>query len=94
MFVRELHNQMASLPEESGLKEVRYADNNIIISDSTLQNILPTQLKNMTSRYRVMCWGECFVSTKSMHSSLLSWVERFSKKLKDQSCNAQERRSG
>ena len=35
--------------QEGGLKEARDEDNNIIISDSTLLNILPPQLKNMTS---------------------------------------------
>ena len=33
-------------PEEGGFKEARDADNNIIISDSTLNNILPPQLNN------------------------------------------------
>ena len=47
--VRELHNRMVSPPEEGGPKEERDKDNNIIISDSTLQNTLPTQLKNTTS---------------------------------------------
>ena len=47
--VEKLHNIMVSPPEEVGLKEARDEDNNIIISDSTLSNILPPQLKNMTS---------------------------------------------
>ena len=65
--VQELHNSMVSPPEEGVLKEARYEDNNIIISDSTLQKILPPQLKNMTSRYRVMCGCECCISAKGMH---------------------------
>ena len=47
--VRKHHNSMVSHPEEGGLKKVRDEDNNIIISDSPLRNILPHQLKNMTS---------------------------------------------
>ena len=47
--VRELHNSMVSPPEEGLLKEARDEDNNIIIGYSTLRNILPPQLKNMTS---------------------------------------------
>ena len=35
--VQELHNSMAIPPEEGGIKEARFSDNNIIISDSTLQ---------------------------------------------------------
>ena len=46
--VRELHNSTVIPPEEGGLKEARYADNNTIIAASTLRNILPTQIKNMT----------------------------------------------
>ena len=41
VLVRELHNKMVSPPEEGGLKEARYADNNIIISNSNLRKILP-----------------------------------------------------
>ena len=53
--VQEIHNIMVSPPEEGGLKESRDKDNNIIISDSTLINIIPPQIKNMTSQYKVMC---------------------------------------
>ena len=35
--VQELHNSMAIPPEEGGIKEARFSDNNIIINDSTLQ---------------------------------------------------------
>ena len=64
---------MVSPPEEGGLKQAMHAYNNIIISDSTLYYILPPQLKNMTSQYKVMCGCECCISAKRMHPSLLSW---------------------
>ena len=41
---------MAIPPEEGGLKEAIYADNNITISDSTLQSIIPPQLKKMSAQ--------------------------------------------
>ena len=41
-----------------------------------------------------MCGYECYIYVKIKHSSLLSWRERFCKKLKVQSCNAQNRRFG
>ena len=69
--VQELYNSTVSTSEEVGLNEARDADNNIIISDSTLPNILPPQLKNMSVRYKVMGGWECFISTKSMYYSLL-----------------------
>ena len=40
-----------------------------------------------------MCGCDCCIYAKSTHSSLLSWRENVFK-LKDQSCNAQNRRSG
>ena len=40
-----------------------------------------------------MCGCKCFISAKSIHSSLLSWCDRYLKKLKYQIQNAQNRRS-
>ena len=76
VLVKALHNIMVIPPEEGGLKEARYSENNSIISDSTIRNILPPQLNKMTSRYKVMCGCECCISTKSMHLSLLVWRNR------------------
>ena len=39
--VRELHNILFSDTNDGGLKEARDEENNIIISDSTLQTLLP-----------------------------------------------------
>ena len=46
--VIELHNIKVRLPEEGGFKEARDAEDNIIVSDSTLRDILLPQLKNIT----------------------------------------------
>ena len=73
---------MVSPPEEVVLKEAIDAYNNIIIIDSNSWNIIPYELKYMTSLYKVMCGCECSISTKIMHSSLLSWRERFLKNLR------------
>ena len=43
--VRELHNNLVSDTENGGLKEARDEENYIIISDSTLRSLLPTQFK-------------------------------------------------
>ena len=42
--VRELHNSLVSDTNDGGLKDSRYEDDNIIISDSTLRSMLPPQL--------------------------------------------------
>ena len=43
--IRELHNNSVSDTIYGGLKEARYEDYNIIISDSSLRSLLPPQLK-------------------------------------------------
>ena len=92
--VRELHNSLVSDPNDGGLKYARYGDGKIIISCPTLRSLLPPQLKQMSARYNIMCGCECCISARSIHSSLLSWRDRYLKKLKDQSQNSQSRRSG
>ena len=41
--VRELHNSLATDPNDGGLKDARDEDRKIIISDSTLRSLLPLQ---------------------------------------------------
>ena len=72
--IREIHNS----------KYVIYADNNIIISDSTLRNISPPQLNKIYEWYKVMCGCECYISYKIMHSYLLRWWDLYLSKLKYQ----------
>ena len=92
--VREIHNSLVSDPNYGGLKDARDEDSKIIISKYTLRSLLPPQLKQMSARYKIMCGCECCISAKSIHSSLLSWCDRYLKKVKDKSQNAQSRRSG
>ena len=67
MSIEELHINMVSTSSEVRLKEIRDADNNIIIIDTTLRKILLTQLKKMYARYKVMYGCECFIYPKIMH---------------------------
>ena len=80
MYVRELHNILVSDPNDSGIKDARYEDGKVIISDSTLCSLLPPQLKQMYARYKIMCGCECCIYAKSIHSSLLSWCDRYLEK--------------
>ena len=93
MSVREIHNSLVSDSNDGGLKDDRDENGKIIISDYTLCSMLPSQLKQMSARYKIMCGCECCISAKSIHSSLLSWRDRYLKRLKDQIQNAQRRRS-
>ena len=74
--VRELHNSLVSDPNDGGLKDDRDEDGKIIISDSTLRLLFPPQLKKISARYKIMCGCESCISTKGIHSSLLSWRDR------------------
>ena len=94
MSVRELYNSLVSDTDYGGLKYARDEDDIIIISDSTLHSLLPHSLKQISARYKVMCGCECYISAESIHSSFLSWRDRYLKKLKDQIQNSQSRRSG
>ena len=85
---------MVGPPEEGGMIEARNAQDNIIISGSTLRNILPPQLNNMTARYKLMCGCKCYISSQSMNSFLLTWRDLHFKHLKYRSHNAQNKRSG
>ena len=48
----------------------------------------------MPARYKVICGRECCIYAKSINSSLLSWRDRYLKKLKDKIQNSQIIRSG
>ena len=75
----EIHNNLVSDPIDGGIKDSRDEDGKIVISDSTLHSLLPPQLKQMSARYKIMCDCECCISDKSIHSSLLSWRDRYLK---------------
>ena len=78
--VRETHKNLVSDTDNDGIKEAIYEDDNIIIGDSTLRSLLPPQ-SIFSSRYKFMCGCECLISSKMMHSSLLSWRDRYQKNL-------------
>ena len=59
VYVIELHNSLVSDPNYVGIKDARYEDHNIIISDYTLSSLLPPQLKQISAQYKVMCGCEC-----------------------------------
>ena len=81
--VRELHNSLVSDPNGGGIKDARDEYDNIIISDSTLSSLFSINLKQMSAQYKVMCGCEYYIYAKIIHSSLLSWRDRYLKKLKD-----------
>ena len=79
LYVRELPNSLVSDPSDGGIKYARDDDDNIIISDSSLRSLFPPQINQISAQYKVMCGCECCISAKSIHSSLLSWRDRYLK---------------
>ena len=77
--VREIHNSLVSDPNDGGIKDTRDEDGKSIIRNSKLRSLLPPQFKKMSACYKVMCGCECCVSDKIIHSSLLSWRDRYLK---------------
>ena len=80
--VRELHNRLVSDPNDDGIKYSRDEDDNNIISDYTLNSLLPQQSKEISARYNIMCGCELCISDKIIHLSLLSWRDRYFKNSK------------
>ena len=91
--IQELHNSLVSDTKDGGLKEARDPDHNIIISDSELRSLFPSQLKK-PAQYKFMSGCECYISAKSIYYSLLSWRDQYFKKTKDQIQNFQNIRYG
>ena len=60
--VQELHNNLVSDIEDGGLKEAGYADNNIIISDSTLDSLFFYQDKNSCLVVSVIYLPKVYIS--------------------------------
>ena len=94
MSVRELHKSLVSDTDGGGLKYSRYEDDNILISNYTIRSLLPPQLKQVSARYKIVCVCEFCISAKSIHSSLLSWCDRYLKQQKYKNQNSQNRSPG
>ena len=94
MQVREIHNVTVSTIKEGGMLGYRDKENHIIIINYALQRILPTQLNKIYVSYKVMCECKCCISDKSIKFYLLSCRDSYLNKLKYQSQNYHNRKSG
>ena len=79
--VRELYNSLVSDPNDGVIKDDRDEDDKVIISYPNLRSLFPTQLKQVYTRYNIMCGCECCIYAKVIHLSLLSWRDRYLKKI-------------
>lgn len=79
----ELHNDLVEdLP--IGLAEARNLNGNIIISDTSLQYLLPPKICKMTPWHKLMCAGcECCLTIARIQQSLNTWRGRLLKSILD-----------
>ena len=79
VYIKELHNIMLIPTEESGIEEAVYVENNMIITESTIRNILSPQLRKISAQNKILCCCECCIFAQSMCSYLLSWRDYYKK---------------
>ena len=72
--MQQFHNELIASPDDRGLVRARHCTtNDVIISDTMLRSLLPTQLHPMADNHKIMC-GCAFCNTsKYMQESLNAW---------------------
>ena len=73
-FMRHLHNELIASPDDGGLVGARHAiTNDVIISDTMLRSLSPTQLHPMADNRKMMCGCAICNTSKYMQESLNAW---------------------
>ena len=81
--VRELHNDMLLPTIEGGFAGARDEDGKIIISDTTLRNLLPFELRPATETHKQLCGCELCNTAMSLHKTLKAFRSRNLKELRE-----------
>ena len=86
--IRELHNDLVKLASEGigGLPEARDSLNNVLISDTRLRAILPTELRAATDSHKQMC-GCQYCLTARFHQAAYNAFRRNHVRLLLHSCS-------
>ena len=54
--MRQLHNELIASPDDGGLLVARHTNtNDVIISDTMLRSLAPSQLRTMIDHHKMMC---------------------------------------
>ena len=86
--MRQLHNELIASPDDGGLVGARHAIiNDLIISDTMLRSLAPTQLRPMTDNYKMMCGCAICNTSKYMQESLNAWRRKQLKFMKEKAEN-------
>ena len=67
--IRELHNDLMAEPP-LGLKEALDQKGNCLISDTSLNSLMPPNVKKMSNKYKMMCGCEICILVKGMQNDL------------------------
>jgi hypothetical protein len=81
--IRELHNDLVLAAEKGDLPGLLDLNGRIVVSDTSLRNILPPQLRRATERHKQMCGCETCLTPRSHQQSLNSWRDRHLRQLKE-----------
>ena len=69
--MQQLHNELIASPDYGGLVGYRHAiTNDVIISDTMLRSLAPSQLRPMTNNHKMMCGCAICNTSKYMQESL------------------------
>ena len=90
--MRQLHNELIVSPDDEGLVRARHAiTNDVIISDTMLRSLAPTQLLPMTDNHKMMCGCAICNTSKYMQESLNAWRRKKLKLMKEKAENSRGR---
>ena len=89
----QLHNELIASPYDVGLLGARHANTNyVIISETMLRSLSPTQLLPMTDDHKMMCGYAICNTSKYFQESLSSWRRKQLKIMKDEADNSRGRK--
>ena len=78
--MRKLHNYLIASPDDGGLLGSRHANiNDVIISDTMLRYLAPTQLGPMTDHHKMMCGCAICYTSKYFQELLNAWRRKILK---------------
>ena len=90
--MQQLHNELIASPDDGGLLGSRHAEkNDVIISDTMLRSLAPTQLRPMTDNHKMMCGCSICNTSKYTQEYLNAWRRKQLKIMKDKADNSSGR---
>ena len=87
--MQQLQNQVISSPDDGGLVRSRHAiTNDVIISDTMIRSLAPSQIRPMTDNQKTMCGCAICNTSKYMQEYLNAWRRKQIKIMKDKADNS------